>query len=34
MLSRCLGSNWSAFKGWLLKRNKDPVLAKTICHLP
>ena len=34
MLSKCLGSNRNAFKGWFLKLNKDPVLAMTICHLP
>ena len=34
MLSMSFGSNRSAFKGWFLKLNKDPVLAMTICHLP
>ena len=34
MLSRYFGSNRSSFKGWVLKLNKDPVLAMTICYLP
>ena len=34
MLSKCFGSNWSVFKGLILKLNKDSVLAMTICHFP